>query len=266
MSNSHDNDKVLDEYLSGDSEISRRYRAESKEQTPEHLKNATKAAVEALIDADIEKATYKSRKEWYVPLSLAAVLVISISVVFNVYKSTEKELVIPSQSLESYTEEVLARPGGQIEPLPEIKPYEAYKYKSAAEDKRDPFQMVDQKIEPDVADESFDDGLTEEMEREIHNRNREELERFELDSLRMVGTLDDTGEKWGLIQDPDGAVHRVKVGNYMGRNLGKILNVFEDRIELREIVRNNRGRWEERQVRITLTDDYRAAEIDNRQK
>jgi Tfp pilus assembly protein PilP len=38
----------------------------------------------------------------------------------------------------------------------------------------------------------------------------------------------------------------------MGRNIGKIVNIFEDRIELREIVRNNQGRWEERQAALAL--------------
>jgi len=94
--------------------------------------------------------------------------------------------------------------------------------------------------------------LTREMEMEIKNRNREELEDFELDSLKMVGTMEDENENWGVVIDPDGIVHRVSVGNYMGRNIGKIVNVFEDRIELREIVKNNQGRWEERQAALAL--------------
>jgi Tfp pilus assembly protein PilP len=92
------------------------------------------------------------------------------------------------------------------------------------------------------------------MEMEIKTRNREELEEFELDSLRMVGTMEDTTDHWGIIVDTDGIVHRVSVGNYMGMNIGKIVNIFEDRIELREIVKNNQGRWEERQAALALTE------------
>jgi type IV pilus assembly protein PilP len=154
--------------------------------------------------------------------------------------------------LEGFVEEVLARPGGHIKPLPEIKPYEAYAYQSAAANAGDPFRLFYQQIAPDVADAPVDDGLTEEMVREIRSRNRDELEQFELDSLRMVGTLEDTDENWGIIQDPDGTVHRVKVGNYLGVNIGKIINIFEDRIELREIIQDSRGRWEERQAAIAL--------------
>lgn len=156
-----------------------------------------------------------------------------------------------TSDLEQWAGEVLARPGGRIEPLPEIRPYEAYTYKSAAESARDPFAPFYQQRKEEVADVK-DTGLTKELEMEIKNRNREELEQFELDSLRMVGTIQNPDENWGIVKDPDGVVHRVRVGNYLGRNIGKIVNIFEDKIELREIVQNSQGRWEERQAGIAL--------------
>lgn len=154
--------------------------------------------------------------------------------------------------LDQWTTEVMARPGGRIEPLPEIKPYEAYAYQSAAANKVDPFELFYQQRPAKQEDIAADSGLTKELEMEIKVRNREELEQYELDSLKMVGTMDDTEQLWGIIIDPDGIVHRVTVGNYAGRNIGKIVNIFEDRIELREIVRNSQGRWEERQAAIAL--------------
>ena len=155
--------------------------------------------------------------------------------------------------LEQWVKEVLARPGGRIDPLPEIKPYEAYAYKAGEAGARDPFQPFYVRREEDVADVR-DTGLTKELEQEIKNRNREELEQFELDSLRMVGTIQDPDDNWGIIRGPDGVVHRVKVGNYIGRNIGKIVNIFEDKIELREIVQNSQGRWEERPAAIALVE------------
>ena len=154
--------------------------------------------------------------------------------------------------LETWKDEVLSRPGGRIVPLPEIKPYEAYAYKSATEGLRDPFQAFYQQRAEAETKVDQNAGLTAEMERELRNRNREELEKYELDSLKMVGTMNNEGNSWGIIKDPDGNVTRVRVGNYIGRNIGKIVNIFEDRIELREIVQNNQGRWEERQAAIAL--------------
>ena len=154
--------------------------------------------------------------------------------------------------LENDVSEIMARPGGRIEPLPEIKPYEAYTYTSGSEGEKSPFDLFYEITQQDLAGEMVDDGLTEEMEREIRNRNREELEQFELDSLRMVGTLDNEDNNWGIVLAPDGVVHRVRIGNYIGLNIGKIINIFEDRIELREIVQDSNGRWEEREAALAL--------------
>ena len=155
--------------------------------------------------------------------------------------------------LQQWVDEVLATPGGRMDPLPEIKPYEAYAYKAADAGARDPFQPFYMQREEDIKDVK-DTGLTKELEQEIKNRNREELEQFELDSLHMVGTIQDPEDNWGIIKDPGGVVHRVKVGNYIGRNIGKIVNIFEDKIELREIVQNSQGRWEERPAAIALNE------------
>lgn len=158
--------------------------------------------------------------------------------------------------LEVKVDEIMARPGGRIEPLPEIKPYEAYAYKSGNVDGRNPFKLFYVVSKPEVSDEKVvDDGLTDEMAREIRNRNREELEQFELDSLRMVGTLDNESNNWAIVLDPDGVVHRVSVGNYMGANIGKIINIFEDRVELREIIQDGTGRWEEREAALALIEE-----------
>ena len=158
--------------------------------------------------------------------------------------------------LESQVNEIMARPGGRIEPLPEIKPYEAYAYESGSANSRNPFKLFYVISKPEITDDAIvDDGLTEEMEREIRNRNREELEQFELDSLRMVGTLENENNNWAIVLDPGGVVHRVKVGNYLGTNIGKVINIFEDRVELREIVQDSSGRWEEREAALALIEE-----------
>lgn len=157
--------------------------------------------------------------------------------------------------LENQVAEILARPGGRIEPLPEIKPYQAYSYQSSGQDLNSPFKLFYVLDIPEVADGSLvDDGLTDEMAREIRERNREELEQFELDSLRMVGTLQNEANDWAIVLDPSGVVHRVQQGNYMGRNIGRVISIFEDRIELREIIQDSDGRWEEREAALALVE------------
>ncbi len=158
--------------------------------------------------------------------------------------------------LENQITEIMARPGGRIEPLPEIKPYEAYTYKSGQLNKKDPFAPFFEVPKPTVEDAmAADDGLTEEMKREISFRNKEELEKFELDSLRMVGTMDNEDNKWAIVLDPQGTVHRVKVGEYMGMNIGKVTNIFEEKIQLREIFQAINGRWEEQEASLVLVEE-----------
>lgn len=158
--------------------------------------------------------------------------------------------------LENFVGEVLKRPGGQIEPLPPIRPYQRYLYQSGEANLRDPFQnFLDRAPPEEVALESRNDAEQQRFTDEISAHNREELENFELDSLRMVGTLQNDAELWGIILDNAGTVHRVQVGNYLGRNFGKILNIQEDRIELREVVKDAEGRWEERQASLALNEE-----------
>ena len=159
--------------------------------------------------------------------------------------------------LEKQVSKIMSKPGGRLEPLPEIKPYEAYVYESGKSGARNPFKrfyVVEQSLAIEESEGPVDDGLTEEMRNEIQNRNREELEGFELDSIKMVGTLQNEDNHWGIVIDPDGIVHRVKTGNYIGLNIGKITSIEEEQIEVREIIKDNSGRYGERQALLPLTE------------
>jgi len=159
--------------------------------------------------------------------------------------------------LEKQVSKIMSKPGGRLEPLPEIKPYEAYVYESGKLGARNPFKrfyVVEQSLAIEKSEGPVDDGLTEEMRNEIQNRNREELEGFELDSIKMVGTLQSEDNHWGIVIDPGGVVHRVKTGNYVGLNIGKITSIEEEQIEVREIIKDNSGRYGERKALLPLTE------------
>ena len=115
--------------------------------------------------------------------------------------------------LDAVLAEKRARPGGVIEPIPTFKAYEAFAY--SATTLRSPFDRpVDIR---QLAALSSRAAL-----RPDNNRPKEYLERFTLDSLLMVGSLERAGEDWTLIKDPDGGIHRVQVGNFLGRDHGRI--------------------------------------------
>ena len=181
---------------------------------------------------------------------------IKLVVILSVFLGAAGCVSSDMTDLEKQVTTIMSTPGGKLDPLPEIKPYEAYVYESSKSESKDPFKrfyIQERSIAIEESDTGpVDDGLTEEMRNEIQNRNREELERFELDSLKMVGTLTDEENNWGILIDPGGIVHRVKTGNYVGLNIGKITSIQEEQIEVREIIRDSSGRYEERIAKLTL--------------
>jgi type IV pilus assembly protein PilP len=137
--------------------------------------------------------------------------------------------------------EIKSRPGGRIEPLPEVKPYETFAYPAA--DQRSPF-------EPGVPASASGPNAV----RPDSSRPREFLEQFSLDTLRMVGTLKLQSRMYGLVQTKDGLVHRVLPGNHLGQNDGRITAIEEGKISLIEIVPDGMGGFIERPAGLALSD------------
>jgi type IV pilus assembly protein PilP len=145
--------------------------------------------------------------------------------------------------LRAYVESVVSRPPGQIEPLPEFVSYVAFTYSAAS--LRGPFDI------PVDAATALRNQLNGEVKPD-ETRPKEYLESFALGSLSMVGTLARSGQTWALIRDETNNINRVTVGNYMGRNYGRIVAIRETQIDLMEIVPTGDGGWIERPQSITL--------------
>jgi type IV pilus assembly protein PilP len=150
--------------------------------------------------------------------------------------------------LNRYISEVKARPKEAIKPLPEIKVIEPFMFKP--EGLRDPFKPLEQPEQSEGVDVSTGTGIKPDT-----TRRKEELEAFPLDGLKMVGTVNMKSSLWGLVKASDGTIYRVKVGNYVGKNYGKIIRIVSDKIELMEIVPDKQpGTWREQSASITLTE------------
>jgi type IV pilus assembly protein PilP len=145
--------------------------------------------------------------------------------------------------LREYMARVKARPPAPLEPIPEVPQVNAFVYEPG--NRRDPFVMDDraaQAIMPEQATGVAPDPL----------RRREELEQYALDSLRMVGTLEQNGTRWGLVMTPDGVLHRVRVGSYLGKNNGQITQISPEAIAVTEIVGDGPSTWREREAALSL--------------
>ena len=151
-----------------------------------------------------------------------------------------------NQDLRDWVVEVKNRPATPIEALPEIRPYEAFIY--SAGHLRSPFETS----RPEAIGEL---GSLEQCSTQVRpdpNRVREELEDYALQSLKMVGSMMQSGESWALIRQDSGSIHRVQVGNHLGLNHGQITSISENNLQLMEIVPNGQGCWEARPMQLEV--------------
>ena len=146
-----------------------------------------------------------------------------------------------TKEIEEWVAEVKARPAPPLDPLPVMKQFETFEY--SAEGLRDPFAIPS-------PDRDSGSGL-----RPDPNRRKEALEAFPLDGMRMVGTIGGSGSLVGLVLAPDKVTYRVHPGNYLGQSDGRITAIYEDRIEMVELVPDGAGGWLERQAKISLVDN-----------
>lgn len=131
---------------------------------------------------------------------------------------------------------------GKVDPLPEVKPYTHFTYEAFdilnpfAPRKSENTRTVSSKLQPDLT------------------RRKEVLENFPLENLEMVGSLRQSSEIFALIRSPDGVLHRVKPGNYLGQDFGEINRISESEIKINEIVQDGVSEWTHRVSTLMLKD------------
>lgn len=145
-----------------------------------------------------------------------------------------------TSDLDRYIADIKARPSAPIEPIPEIKPFETFTYPD--EPLRDPFAPLD--FTPRV------EAAKSTGPRPDAGRPREALEEYPLDTLRMMGTLQQKNSLWALVRDPGGTIHRVQAGNHLGQNHGRIIGIDEREVRLRELIPDSAGGWIEREAAL----------------
>ena len=134
-------------------------------------------------------------------------------------------------------------PRGRIPPLPEVRPYEPFEY--AAFDLIDPF--VPRKIEPPKPT-----ALPGGIKPPDPNRPKGPLEAFPLENLKMVGTLQQLKNMYALIKTPDNNLYRIKTGDFIGQNFGRVIDINESSVKLKELVQDSGNEWKEEERTLLL--------------
>jgi type IV pilus assembly protein PilP len=165
------------------------------------------------------------------------ILIIAVSALALAGCSSEEHA-----DLRQFVKESDNMPRGRIPPLPEAKPYEPFEY--AAFDLVDPF--VPRKIEAPKAS-SIPGALQPPA-----NHRKGPLEAFPLENLKMVGTLQQQKTVYALIKTPDNNLYRVKAGDFMGQNFGRIIDINEAALKLKELVQDSGSEWKEEERTLLL--------------
>ncbi|MFY7697916.1 MAG: pilus assembly protein PilP [Legionella sp.] len=142
--------------------------------------------------------------------------------------------------LKRYIYDVKTRPPNPIEPIPEFVIPPKFSYPEN-ELRRNPFK-------PNVSEKPKLDISAPDM-----HRSKQPLEAFSIDVLKFVGVLQEGSVFWGLINQPNGLVTKVKVGDYMGKNYGRVTNINDTSIALEEVIQVN-GQWQKRNYMIKLSE------------
>ncbi|MBA3695551.1 MAG: pilus assembly protein PilP [Methylotenera sp.] len=128
----------------------------------------------------------------------------------------------------------------KIKPLPEVKPYLALQY-NADGTLSDPFKAR-------KASNNKSSALQPNL-----NRPKEPMEAYPLESVKYVGLISRNKLTFALLKTPDSGVQQVKIGNYVGQNFGKVTQITDSEVTLKEIVQDDlSGDWVERLTTLTL--------------
>jgi len=172
----------------------------------------------------------------------SATAALALAAVLGLSGCTEHSMA----DLKQYVQERRQAHAGFVEPLPEFELSLGFTY--SASDIRDPFvRPVRYAVD---ADNELGGANAPDF-----SRPREPLENYSLDALAMVGELTQSENRWGLVRDTEGVIHRVKPGNYAGKNYGRILAVRDTHIAIEETVRDGAGNWITREAQLTLGEE-----------
>ncbi|CAM2996109.1 pilus assembly protein PilP [Legionella worsleiensis] len=136
-----------------------------------------------------------------------------------------------------YINDMKSRPAKAIEPIPKFAPLPVFKFPEN-DQRRSPFTPVVLKKNADLYAPD-------------QKRLKQPLEAFPLDALKFVGILEQDSVIWALIKQPDSQISRVRKGDYMGQNYGRIISITQEQIKLEETLKDS-GAWIKKTTTLKL--------------
>ncbi len=151
-----------------------------------------------------------------------------------------------NEDIQAEIDQINKTPAGPIEPLPPVVYYEPYTFDPT--DIRDPFVPLRNVLLADVEVRRPTSDLQPDL-----TRRREILEQYPLETLTLVGNITKDRAISALVRVPEGTIYPVRLGNYLGQNFGRIVQITEAKVLIKEIVPDNFGGWMEKDAEMLLS-------------
>lgn len=146
------------------------------------------------------------------------------------------------QNLKEWIAENSKNLRGSVKKLPEVAQYQPITYD--VDSLLDPFKSS--KIDPDGKNrQGTGKGGEYQPDFEARELRNSLLEKYPLESLKMIGTLNINNRPMAVIQVED-MVKQIKVGEYAGLDFGMVTKISDQEVELHELVQDSAGEWSER--------------------
>lgn len=151
--------------------------------------------------------------------------------------------------LQNWMDETRRNTPTRIDKVEEPKRFEPFRYQ--ANQASDPFALTRLRAMASAAAAAGQPSAANAGVRPNDKRVREPLEAFPLDLFRMVGSLRRGREHIGLLR-AENQLHQIRIGQYIGQNHGRVVQISDERILIREIVEDAAGEWTQRDTEMRL--------------
>jgi len=150
--------------------------------------------------------------------------------------------------LRAWMNEQRSKAVSRVTPLQPPAPYVPLAYAYTQSPIPDPFDM-DRLMR--TINQPGPKGPNPEYIKECVERRKEPLEGYPLDTMTMVGSLEQGKNKVALVRI-DKLLYQVRMGNYLGQNCGKVTKISENEVTLREMVEEGTDEVIERPATLQL--------------
>ncbi|WP_087020793.1 pilus assembly protein PilP [Thaumasiovibrio subtropicus] len=147
------------------------------------------------------------------------------------------------ESIPEKVMQIRARATAKVEPLPDEFVYSPLPFYAASG--REPFtRPIAVRATATVMEvDCWQPDLT---------RSPQKLEQFSIDTLAVKGIIGDSATRWALVQTPEGSLEKIRAGQFMGLNRGRVKHVTEFGIEVQESLPDGLGCWQQRSLKLAV--------------